>query len=365
MLSPTLEVKTGVDGKAWPMWVHAMSPGCSAELAVGLGAGAITGTLFTVCLFGACCAVRIQRHAAHTFENPDELCRVGNHAFEINNPSSSDSSSSTAQNSSAAATDTDVSLASTSAARDERDEYELVQVRPLSVNNDHTPRVQDYTTVGSGMQTTYTGTRNVDGGADFTRDVRILQDHVIVSDGTKELLVPLDTSTGTIATNATPFTSISSTSAHSAAHAVGTTTETEEGVCALATTEEGMYAWATCASVDLTTAAPGDQDPHVYDSAAAASLLTPPLPGQDLKQEALMQRYRSHAKDELTKTEECMGALKAKNDLRTSTHGQFLSFSILFERVGWAEGGRRRVKNVDSCVALRMFIFARLALTLI
>ena len=29
MLSPTLEVKTGVDGKAWPMWVHARSPGCS------------------------------------------------------------------------------------------------------------------------------------------------------------------------------------------------------------------------------------------------------------------------------------------------------------------------------------------------
>ena len=39
---------------------------------------------------------------------------------------------------------------------------------------------------------------------------------------------------------------------------------------------------------DLTTA---EQDPHVYDSAAAANLFTPPPPDQDLKQGALMQTY--------------------------------------------------------------------------
>ena len=102
----------------------------------------------------------------------------------------------------------------------------------------------------------------------------------------------------------------------------------------------------TCASVDLTTAAPLEQDLHVHDSAAAANLLTPPPPDQDLKQEALVQTY---GRVELMKTEEGTNAL--------ATHGQFLILSILLG--GWG-GGRRRIKECrrikkGSCVALELF----------
>ena len=144
-----------------------------------------------------------------TNANASEVCG-GNPTFEINNLAF-DSSSSSTQNSSGAAhsggsVDTGVSLAAAqgavvavTAGDDKHEEYEFVQVRRLSINNNHTPHVQVCTTFGSGMQTTYTGTgtRNGHGGADFTRGVGSLQHHVIVSDGIQEVLIPLDTSTGT------------------------------------------------------------------------------------------------------------------------------------------------------------------------
>ena len=261
----------------------------STELPIGLGAG----VLFAVCSFGACYAVRKRRQrrqAAHTFEKPDELC-VGNPTFEINNPAFDSSSSSTKKSSGAAhsdgATDTDVSLAAeqgavaVTAGADEHVEHEFVQVRQPSVSNNQTHQVQDFITVGSGMQTTYTDAGSGDGGANFTRDASILQDHVIVSDGTKELLVPLDTSTVTRATNNTPSTNGFSTSANSTAYAVVTATEIASAV----------------STVSLSSNHP-----------AARQLL---------------------------KMEEDAYTLEAKNDLRTSTHGPFLILSISLGRVGW------------------------------